>query len=94
MLHLVSKPTCRVFSVKPASFSCILGPQAGLVPLTPLPWLQVGHQVIAAYAECMGLPLYRRRITGRSADQVCGAVTEGWADQGPLCADLLCSTSI
>ncbi|PRW59519.1 diphthine--ammonia ligase isoform X1 [Chlorella sorokiniana] len=29
----------------------------------------VGHQVIAAYAECMGLPLYRRRITGRSADQ-------------------------
>ena len=30
----------------------------------------VGHQVIAAYAQCMGLPLYRRCIMGQSADQV------------------------
>ncbi|CAI7846130.1 unnamed protein product [Closterium sp. NIES-54] len=26
----------------------------------------VGHQVIAAYATCMGLPLFRRRIKGSS----------------------------
>lgn len=30
----------------------------------------VGHQLVGAYAQCMGLPLYRRRITGSSADQV------------------------
>lgn len=30
----------------------------------------VGHQLVGAYAECMGLPLYRRRITGTAADQV------------------------
>ena len=29
----------------------------------------VGHQVIETYAECMGLPLFRRRITGGSVDQ-------------------------
>jgi hypothetical protein len=32
----------------------------------------VGHQLISAYARCMSLPLYRRAITGRSTDQVCG----------------------
>lgn len=26
----------------------------------------VGHQAVAAYAECMQLPLYRRRIRGSS----------------------------
>ena len=30
----------------------------------------VGHQLIGAYAACTGLPLYRRSITGASADQV------------------------
>lgn len=30
----------------------------------------VGHQLISAYAQCMRLPLYRRAITGSSADQV------------------------
>ncbi|PSC71309.1 diphthine-ammonia ligase isoform X1 [Micractinium conductrix] len=29
----------------------------------------VGHQLIGAYAACTGLPLYRRSITGASADQ-------------------------
>ncbi|XP_072967523.1 diphthine--ammonia ligase isoform X1 [Typha angustifolia] len=29
----------------------------------------VGHQIIASYAECMGLPLFRRRIQGCSRDQ-------------------------
>lgn len=30
----------------------------------------VGHQVIEAYAQCCGLPLYRRRIQGGSHQQV------------------------
>jgi diphthine-ammonia ligase len=30
---------------------------------------QVGHQLIAAYATCMGLPLFRRRIRGKSKSQ-------------------------
>ncbi|KAL4458652.1 hypothetical protein ABPG75_013517 [Micractinium tetrahymenae] len=29
----------------------------------------VGHQLVGAYAQCTGLPLYRRRIMGGSADQ-------------------------
>lgn len=34
--------------------------------------MQVGHQLVEAYAECMGLPLFRRRISGTSTRQVCG----------------------
>ncbi len=30
----------------------------------------VGHQLVAAYAACTGLPLYRRRIRGVSKHQV------------------------
>lgn len=30
---------------------------------------QVGHQLVAAYATCTGLPLYRRRIQGHSRSQ-------------------------
>ncbi|KAJ6423616.1 hypothetical protein OIU84_024565 [Salix udensis] len=29
----------------------------------------VGHQIIASYAECMGLPLFRRRIQGSTRHQ-------------------------
>jgi hypothetical protein len=32
--------------------------------------MQVGHQLVAAYAACTGLPLYRRRIHGASTSQV------------------------
>ena len=28
--------------------------------------LQVGHQIIVSYAECMNVPLFRRRIRGSS----------------------------
>lgn len=42
-------------------------PYSPAQPMSPI--CQVGHQVIAAYAQCMRLPLYRRRITGGSADQ-------------------------
>ena len=30
----------------------------------------VGHQVLGAYAQCAGLPLYRRRLAGGSVNQV------------------------
>ena len=30
----------------------------------------VGHQLVAAYAECMGLPLLRRRLMGTAKRQV------------------------
>lgn len=29
-------------------------------------FLQVGHQIIVSYAECMNVPLFRRRIRGSS----------------------------
>ncbi|XP_008810325.1 diphthine--ammonia ligase isoform X2 [Phoenix dactylifera] len=38
----------------------------------------VGHQIVISYAECMGLPLFRRRIRGSSRHQhLSYAVTEG-----------------
>jgi hypothetical protein len=33
-------------------------------------WWQVGHNAVAALAQCMGLPLLRRRITGTCKHQV------------------------
>lgn len=39
----------------------------------------VGHQVIAAYAQCMGLPLFRRRIRGSARQQVgAGGARSAW----------------
>lgn len=35
--------------------------------------LQVGHQLVEAYATCTGLPLYRRHIQGHSCSQVSAA---------------------
>lgn len=32
----------------------------------------VGHTVITAYAECLGVPLFRRATAGRSVNQVLG----------------------
>lgn len=60
--------------------SCSFHPVAARPsPIPPMPTLplQVGHQLVAAYAECMNLPLYRRRITGQSADQVGAGLAEG-----------------
>lgn len=31
----------------------------------------VGHDVIAAYAECLGLPLIRQELRGTAVNQVC-----------------------
>ena len=36
------------------------------LPPPPSPPLQVGHQVVGAYAACMGVPLFRRRMRGCS----------------------------
>ena len=47
----------------------LLPVQAETDDLDSFMYQTVGHQVIAAYAECMGLPLYRRRITGASHEQ-------------------------
>ena len=35
------------------------------LPLSPPP-SQVGHQLVEAYATCMGVPLFRRRLRGAS----------------------------
>lgn len=41
-----------------------LYPPAGQEELDSYMYQSVGHDVIGAYAECMGLPLFRREITG------------------------------
>ncbi|GLT68062.1 hypothetical protein SLA2020_403240 [Shorea laevis] len=35
-------------------------------------YVQVGHQIIVSYAECMGVPLFRRRIQGSPRHQKLG----------------------
>jgi len=48
----------------------LLPAQQGVDDLDSYMYQTVGHQLVAAYSQCMGLPLYRRRITGSAADQV------------------------
>lgn len=50
---------------------------ANLLPMSPdvdeldsYMFQTVGHQIISMYAECMGVPLFRRRIQGASVQQV------------------------
>lgn len=31
----------------------------------------VGHQIVVCYAKCMGLPLFRRRISGSTRQAIC-----------------------
>lgn len=56
---LPHRPACRTSS----AHICVVGVSL-LMPL------QVGHQLVSAYATCTGLPLYRRRIQGHSRSQV------------------------
>ena len=55
----------------------LLPAAAGVDELDSYMFQTVGHGVIPLYAQCMGLPLYRRRISGSSVHQVC---------QEPRCA--------
>ncbi len=50
---------------------------ANLLPMSPdvdeldsYMFQTVGHQIVSLYAQCMGVPLYRRRISGASVHQV------------------------
>ncbi|XP_019421815.1 PREDICTED: diphthine--ammonia ligase isoform X1 [Lupinus angustifolius] len=49
----------------------------------------VGHQIVVSYAECMGLPLFRRRIQGSTRHQELGyRITQG--DEVEDMFNLLC----
>ena len=84
---VLAPPANMQASTRPVTpASCLLRQVVALANLLPAEheaddldsymYQTVGHQVVAAYAQCMHLPLYRRAITGRSADQVRGL---GWA---------------
>ena len=48
----------------------LLPAAAGVDELDSYMFQTVGHSVIPLYAECMGIPLYRRHIRGSSIHQV------------------------
>lgn len=43
-------------------------PEPGKEELDSYMYQSVGHDVINAYADCLGLPLYRRQIVGKPAN--------------------------
>ena len=49
----------------------LLPAAAGVDELDSYMFQTVGHNIIPLYAQCMGLPLYRRHISGSSVHQVC-----------------------
>ncbi len=64
----------------------LLPAAAGVDELDSYMFQTVGHNVIPMYAECMGVPLYRRHISGSSVHQVLLSHL-----QDPQCADLASS---
>ena len=60
---------CRHYGHDIVALANLLPPQADVDDLDSYMYQTVGHQVIGAYASCMGIPLYRRHITGTSQDQ-------------------------
>lgn len=61
---------CERYGHEVVALANLLPVEQGTEDMDSYMYQTVGHQVIAAYAECLGLPLFRRRITGSSKDQV------------------------
>ena len=68
---------CRQYGHEVVALANLLPPQTAVDDMDSYMYQTVGHQVIDAYAQCMGLPLYRRRIMGSSKDLVRGG--SAWA---------------
>lgn len=60
---------CQHYGHEIVALANLLPTQAEVDDLDSYMYQTVGHQVVAAYASCMGLPLYRRNIIGASRDQ-------------------------
>lgn len=60
---------CTAYGHEVVALANLLPPDAHTDDMDSYMYQTVGHQVIAAYASCCGLPLYRRRIQGHPCDQ-------------------------
>ncbi|KAG7669670.1 hypothetical protein Ndes2437B_g05856 [Nannochloris sp. 'desiccata'] len=60
---------CQRYGHEVVALANLLPTQAEVDELDSYMYQTVGHQIVAAYASCMGLPLYRRKILGTSKDQ-------------------------
>jgi uncharacterized protein (TIGR00290 family) len=60
---------CQRYSHEVVALANLLPIQSEVDELDSYMYQTVGHQIVAAYASCMGLPLYRRKILGASKDQ-------------------------
>ena len=60
---------CQHYGHEVVALANLLPTQEEVDELDSYMYQTVGHQIVAAYASCMGLPLYRRKILGASKDQ-------------------------
>ncbi|WIA09297.1 hypothetical protein OEZ85_008704 [Tetradesmus obliquus] len=60
---------CGVHGHQVVALANLLPPDSNTDELDSYMYQTVGHQLVAAYAACTGLPLYRRRIHGASTAQ-------------------------
>ena len=61
---------CQQHGHEIVALANLLPAQPGVDELDSYMFQTVGHQLVQLYAECMGLPLLRRRIRGAALQQV------------------------
>ena len=57
---------CRQYGHEIVALANLLPPDDEVQELDSYMYQTVGHNLIGAYAECMGLPLFRKRLGGTS----------------------------
>ena len=62
---------CQQHGHEIVALANLLPAQPGVDELDSYMFQTVGHQVVELYAECMGLPLLRRRTRGAALQQAC-----------------------
>eukprot|EP00879_Flechtneria_rotunda_P020103 GHRR01021143.1.p1 GENE.GHRR01021143.1~~GHRR01021143.1.p1 ORF type:complete len:135 (+),score=43.02 GHRR01021143.1:569-973(+) len=60
---------CQVHGHQVVALANLVPPDTSTDELDSYMYQTVGHQLVAAYAACTGLPLYRRKISGHSNSQ-------------------------
>ena len=76
-------PCCPACCPQVVALANLLPPDSATDEMDSYMYQTVGHQLVAAYAGCMGLPLYRRRIVGGLREEVRRAAPACWCHRTP-----------
>ena len=60
---------CQQYGHEVVALANLLPVEEAIDDMDSYMYQTVGHQMVAAYAQCMDLPLFRRKIIGASKDQ-------------------------